>query len=348
MPSLPLAHVDHRDEAAPKERVLQYAVSDDSTARLRDDAARALYLFPTKALARDQIASVRELAEACRSRTLGAAVVDGESEVGTALPERGRARFGGSERLDRGGAPERGGDEVGDRLRRGEIEARSRRHFRHSALLIGQGRARVMIDCGEDWLGRLKRIAPSAIVLTHAHGDHAGGLARGAPCPVYATEETWSRIGRFPLEDRRIVVPREPFRIGQVTFEAFPVAHSLRAPAVGYRVSRRRAAFFYVPDLVLIRERARALRGIRLYIGDGDTVIRSMARRRGRALIGHAPVRAQLLWCKEEGVKRAIFTHCGSLIVKADTRTIAERVRSLGLDYGVDASLAYDGLTLRL
>jgi phosphoribosyl 1,2-cyclic phosphodiesterase len=203
-----------------------------------------------------------------------------------------------------------------------------------------------MIDCGEDWLLRLKRIAPSAIVLTHAHGDHAFGLARGATCPVYATEETWSLIDRFPVEDRRTIHPRRPFRIGGVTFEAFPVDHSLRAPAVGYRVSRGRAAFFYVPDLVSIRERADALRGIRLYIGDGATVTRSMVRRRGRALIGHTPIKAQLLWCKEEGVSRAIFTHCGSGIVNSDARAIEKRIGELGLELGVDARLAHDGLTL--
>ena len=56
-----------------------------------------------------------------------------------------------------------------------------------------------MIDCGADWLGRLKAVDPTAIVLTHAHSDHAFGLAQGAACPVYATDETWSLIKRFPL-----------------------------------------------------------------------------------------------------------------------------------------------------
>ena len=64
---------------------------------------------------------------------------------------------------------------------RGEIEVRSRRHQRHSALLIEHNNARIMIDCGADWLGRLDIVAPTAIVLTHAHLDHAGGLAKGAP-----------------------------------------------------------------------------------------------------------------------------------------------------------------------
>ena len=62
-----------------------------------------------------------------------------------------------------------------------------------------------MLDCGADWLGRVARLRPSAIVLTHAHPDHAGGLADGAPCPVYATAETWGRIGRYPIAERRII-----------------------------------------------------------------------------------------------------------------------------------------------
>ncbi|HEU4476253.1 MAG TPA: MBL fold metallo-hydrolase [Methyloceanibacter sp.] len=127
---------------------------------------------------------------------------------------------------------------------RGEIRARSRRHRRHSALLIRRGSARIMIDCGADWLKAVKRVAPTAIVLTHAHADHAFGLAHGAPCPVYATEEIWSIISRFPIDDRRVVKPRVPFAIGGVPFEAFAVQHSLRAPAVGYRVSAGRRSFF--------------------------------------------------------------------------------------------------------
>jgi glyoxylase-like metal-dependent hydrolase (beta-lactamase superfamily II) len=40
-----------------------------------------------------------------------------------------------------------------------------------------------MIDCGADWLGRIRAIAPTAIVLTHAHADHAAGLAGGCSIP---------------------------------------------------------------------------------------------------------------------------------------------------------------------
>ena len=64
-----------------------------------------------------------------------------------------------------------------------------------------------------------------------------------------------------------MVEPRTPFAIGGVRFEAFPVQHSLRAPAVGYRVSAGRSIFFYVPDLAAIDEQrdvvcaAEAVRG---------------------------------------------------------------------------------------
>jgi phosphoribosyl 1,2-cyclic phosphodiesterase len=205
-----------------------------------------------------------------------------------------------------------------------------------------------MIDCGVDWLGRLKTLDPTGIVLTHAHRDHAFGLAQGAACPVYATEETFTLIDRFSLADRHIVEPRHPFRIGTISFEAFSVEHSLRAPAVGYRLSCACVTVFYVPDLASIRERAEALNGVALYIGDGATITRSMVRQRNHEAIGHAPVFKQLAWCKEEGVKRAIFTHCGSEIVRSDARVVSARIRKLGLEQGIDARVADDGLTITL
>ncbi len=56
---------------------------------------------------------------------------------------------------------------------RGEIDARTRRHRMHTSLLVSYRSANVMIDCGLDWLGKLERVGPNAIVLTHAHPDHA-------------------------------------------------------------------------------------------------------------------------------------------------------------------------------
>ena len=230
---------------------------------------------------------------------------------------------------------------------RGEIDLRTRRHRRHSALLVQRTDARVMIDCGADWLGRLDRVKPTAIVLTHAHPDHAWGLARGAPCPVYATQKTWDLISGYPIGDRRIIRPRQPVSIGGLRFEAFSLDHSTRAPAVGYRVSVAGRRFFYAPDVVAIRERHEALEGVDLYIGDGATVVRSMVRRRQRALIGHTPIRTQLGWCAKERVRAAIFTHCGTEIVGGDAREMHRVVHALGRERGVAARIAHDGLRLK-
>ena len=93
-----------------------------------------------------------------------------------------------------------------------------------------------MIDCGEDWRGRLMSIRPAAILLTHAHPDHAWGLKEGAACPVYASAATWQALSGLPICERRVLAPRSVVTIESMTFEAFPVEHSLRCPAMGFRI----------------------------------------------------------------------------------------------------------------
>jgi phosphoribosyl 1,2-cyclic phosphodiesterase len=231
---------------------------------------------------------------------------------------------------------------------RGEIEKRTRRHRMHTSLMVFYRRANVMIDCGLDWLGKFKRLHPNAIVLTHAHPDHAWGLRDGAPCPVHAPQKTWQTLTRCRIEHRHLIKERTPTKICGITFEAFPVEHSILAPAVGYRVSAGRACIFYVPDLVFIHDRAAALKNVQIYVGDGATVTRSFIRKRGKTLIGHSPVRTQLTWCEKEGVPQAIITHCGSEIVTGGERKLSPKLRSMAAERSVDVRIAYDGMKLTL
>lgn len=205
-----------------------------------------------------------------------------------------------------------------------------------------------MIDCGADWLGRVAAIGPAAIVLTHAHPDHAAGLAKGAPCPVYAAAITLELIQHYPIADKRRIPPRNPLRIAGLIFEAFPVRHSLRAPALGYRVSAGGVSIFYVPDVAELPNANNALRGIEIYIGDGATLTRSMVRKRNGTTIGHAPITTQLGWCRQAGVRRAVFTHCGSTIVREQPQRINAALRQLGREHGIEACLACDGDQLSL
>ncbi len=228
---------------------------------------------------------------------------------------------------------------------RGYIDLKTRLHHRHASALFSCGQGSLMMDCGEDWLGKVSAIKPDAILITHGHPDHAFGLKHGAPCPVYATNETWQNIASFPIDDQRLVVPGERFRVVGLTVTAFSLVHSTRAPAVGYRIARGKVSAFYVPDVVYIKERKEALQGCRAYIGDGATILRSMVRKPGAELIGHVPIRTQLTWCAKEGVPEAIFTHCGTQIVGGDERKLGALIRGLARERGLaDARIAHDGM----
>jgi len=229
---------------------------------------------------------------------------------------------------------------------RGYIKFGTQQHGRHSCMLASYRKKTILVDCGEDWLGHLDELDhPDAVVITHAHPDHAWGLKNGWDRPVWATRESWEVMARYPLPERGEMVPRVPQRIAGMTVEAFPLVHSVRAPAVGLRITAGRAAIFYVPDVIWIADRDEALRGVDLYIGDGASLERGLVRKTGDALVGHAAVSTQLGWCAHTGVKRALITHCGSGIVRDHEAAVAVLQR-LAEKRGVQASIATDGLVV--
>ncbi len=110
---------------------------------------------------------------------------------------------------------------------------------------------------------------------------------------------------------------------------------------IGYRPAA--PPLFYVPDVAELPDAESALHGIEVYIGDGATMTRSMVRKRDGTPIGHASMMEQLGWCERGGVRRAIFTHCGSAIVRGQPKQLSAALRELGCARGVDAHLASDG-----
>jgi hypothetical protein len=79
------------------------------------------------------------------------------------------------------------------------------------------------------------------------------------------------------------------------------------------------------------------------YVGDGATPERPLIRRRGRVHFGHAAITTQLAWCAAAGVERAVFTHCGSAVVRSVPRTIDDALAAMGRHHGVCVELAHDG-----
>lgn len=164
---------------------------------------------------------------------------------------------------------------------------------------------------------------------------------------MLATAATWRELADYPLGDRRTLAPRVPTTVEQLRIEAFAVEHAVRAPTVALRIDAGDRAVLYAPDVVDITDRHAALAGCELYIGDGTSLTRSHVRRTGGALVGHTTVRAQLGWCAEAGVGRAMFTHCGREIVAGDD-DVDERLWRMGRERNVDASFADDGLEIDL
>jgi hypothetical protein len=156
-----------------------------------------------------------------------------------------------------------------------------------------------------------------------------------AGVPFAKSPRVAARAPRFPIPPphRRILEPRRPRRIAGVLFEAFPVVHSLRAPAVGYRITAGGIHVFHVPDVLDIPARSAARGRVSPYIGDGASIVRPIVQRRGRRRFGHASIQAQIARCRGAGVRTAVFTHCGSQIVAGD-------------EQGVVAVLARDGATI--
>lgn len=122
-----------------------------------------------------------------------------------------------------------------------------------NAVLISSEKTNVLVDAGLSAREILRRLAVvgvapedlDAVLITHEHGDHAGGLRvlmRSLTCPVFisgATEDAFysSRRGesngdseglkrRDALNDRTVAIESdEEFRIGDIDFEPFAVPH---------------------------------------------------------------------------------------------------------------------------
>ncbi|HJU23717.1 MAG TPA: MBL fold metallo-hydrolase [Casimicrobiaceae bacterium] len=112
-----------------------------------------------------------------------------------------------------------------------------------NALIVEVGDTRILIDCGfrvRDTVVRLWRLgippdSISAIIVTHEHADHIGGVAsfaRRFRIPV------WLTFGTLTMAGERVArLPRvfgfdssDVFAIGMVEVRPFPVPHDAREP----------------------------------------------------------------------------------------------------------------------
>ena len=230
---------------------------------------------------------------------------------------------------------------------RGYIEEQSPLHRMHSAQLLVYGGKRLLLDAGQDWAGRLAALKPDWIAITHAHPDHAFALADAPDVPVYVTQETHELLSRYAVRQFRVIEPWQEFRPGPFRVRAYRVVHSIRCPAVGFRVRFGGKTIAYNPDVISIPQESKVLRGVDIYIGDGATLTRPLVRRRGDVLFGHTTVRAQLEWCRRNRIPRAYIVHCGKQLVQMAPDELQSRIDDLA-GSTVRATVAYDGMAVRL
>ena len=113
-----------------------------------------------------------------------------------------------------------------------------------NSLVVEAGVTRVLLDCGFGLAATVARLARlglvpediGAIVVTHEHEDHIGGVARLARrhgIPVWLTPGTLSGFEALfaGVADVRMIHNYEVFAVGDVQIEPFPVPHDAREPA---------------------------------------------------------------------------------------------------------------------
>jgi phosphoribosyl 1,2-cyclic phosphodiesterase len=110
-----------------------------------------------------------------------------------------------------------------------------------NAAIVQTGETTLMVDCGLPLVevdARLARLGLTAddvdaILVTHEHGDHVGGvsrLARRNRIPVYLTAGTRSNWPLAPHEGTHTISPHRAFELQDFRVQPYPVPHDAREP----------------------------------------------------------------------------------------------------------------------
>jgi len=225
-----------------------------------------------------------------------------------------------------------------------------------TCLHLSDGGRAVLVDCGTTSLVAMKAqgIDPGeidAVVLSHLHGDHFGGLpflvldgqfsGRSAPLLVAGPPGTAARLHtamealfpgssqarrRFSVEITELATDGSPARVGPATVRGWEVDHACGAPPLALRVDLGSASFGYSGDTQWTPALIQAARGASLFAAEAYTFDRQI-----RYHLDYVTVRRHL---GALGAERVVLTHMSGDML----RRIAD----------ADLPAAYDGLAVDL
>ncbi len=238
------------------------------------------------------------------------------------------------------------------------IEESSKKHKYNSSLLIEYKNFKLLIDYGllhKNKLDEIKaktgnfrinsssrksQIKPNAIIITHAHPDHYIWTEENVNTniPVYIAEETL-KYGKFKPKNYKIIKPGKKFKIKNFTILPFRVLHSIRCPAIGFKISVNKKSIIYTGDLVDIVSKNKILKNVDYYIGDGSCIRANLVRKKGDKIFGHARISTQINWCKKCGIKNIIFTHLGKETIRKEKEFKKQNPKIV---------FAYDGMVKKI
>jgi phosphoribosyl 1,2-cyclic phosphate phosphodiesterase len=224
----------------------------------------------------------------------------------------------------------------------------SRDHRLRSSVMLDIAGKRLIIDAGPDFRYQMLRERVKgirAVLLTHAHKDHVGGVddlrafnqVQGNQIDLYCDAITATAIrkdydysfapDKYPgVPDLCLhVVERDPFYIDDIQIIPIPVMHH-RLPVTAYRVGK----FAYLTDLNYIpAESMRRLEGIEWLV---------IGALRQSPHISHFALEEALEVIKELHVKEAYITHVGHQMGLA---------KEVERELPPNVHLAYDRLSFR-